>query len=252
MLAVVLSSAVTISSAGLFDKTEDKEVSSVMVKGSSGVSYFGGSRSSTGSIPSFTKINEKSLEQKELWGFLDIRYPQKEGWLMIFGNSTGTEIPKKYYMGIQLYGDDGFVQSNRNESSGLWKKCWEATTDEECFVTCPANEKLLKVVLKPAFNLEVIHFRIFEKQDGKWDRILKKNNLGEMPLSYETCLSASGEFFFKINARTINEIDDSTSSFGEYKLIWGGDVLVEKEYPVPTKKGQFKEVFRFGSRIMKK
>jgi len=233
-----------VTNLGLFDKTKDKDVSAVMVRGSSSVDYFDGSRSSidTGSIPSFTKNNEKSFEG-EFTRWTDIRNPHKEGRLMVLDYLNGTENLEEYYMGIHLYGDDGFVERNSNESSGLWKKCWEATTDDECFVGCPMNEKLLKVVLNSVFNVDVLIFKIFEKQDGKWDQILEKKP-GELPFSYETCLSVSGDFQFKLKARRSNEIDDSTS-FGEYKLIWGGDMLVEKEYPVP-KEGQVKEKFRVG------
>jgi len=202
-----------------------------MVKGSS-VDYFDGSRTSPDSIPSFTKNNEKSLAklsgERGRWRFTDIRNSQKEGWLMLHDYLEGTKISKEYYQGIYLYGDDGFVERDSNESSGLWKKCLEATTNDECFVTCPMSEKLLRIVLKPAFNVVI---KIFEKQDGRWDQILKKKP-GELPVSYETCLSASGKFVFRLKARRrINEIDDSTN-VGEYKLIWGGDVLVEKEISV--------------------
>ena len=43
------------------------------------------------------------------------------------------------------------------------------------------------------------------------------------------CLSTWGDFKFKVQARRVDEIDDSTS-FGEYKLIWVGEVLVKKSY----------------------
>jgi len=127
------------SGHGVFDKTEYNEVSSVIVSASKIMSYFDGSMNATGSepVPSFTKNKQKLKTNTQMSGpaYLDIRNPQKEGWLMLADKSIGgTEIAKKYYMNIFLYGDDGFVHRNHKESSDLWKRCWEATTNDECFV----------------------------------------------------------------------------------------------------------------------
>jgi len=59
-----------------------------------------------------------------------------------------------------------------------------------------------------------------------------KKKFRELPVTYETVLSVSGKFRVKLEAKGKNLIDDSTS-LGGYKVIWGGEVIVDTTYSVP-------------------
>jgi len=209
---------------------QGREVADVVMQTTDqGLYYFVGSKSEVTLGYSWEVDGNKSLCWDGQISITNIRNSHEHSrFVVMYAAAERNDVQSKYYKNVYAFGDNGLVSRSANTSTGLWERCFNARSNDECFNNCPANEMLLKVEIATDANVDIAWFKVKQRDGGGPPRnILKETNFyNSSTHTYERCLSASMRHKFLILTREVHGDGDGRG----YKLTWGGTVIVKRDF----------------------